>query len=252
MAPAHRLHCGARNGPALPQRDTRERSRFSSLLELREDRGLGRGTSTVRGPLHRSRASPGAPGSARRPPAVAGARRSRRRRRPRSADCARPPPPRPPVEAHAAARASSDTRAALPGPRATTVAPAARARTSARATVTPGAQLTTRESMSAATPGSTCGYAWPAFAISARSLEAARAPDAGHARRPRVELPVHVVDDARRQVRVDLGGRDVHVAEHRLHRPQIGAALEQVRREGVAQGVRRDRGASPARRAARG
>src|SRR5208283_256715 len=41
-------------------------------------------------------------------------------------------------------------------------------------------------------------------------------------------------------VRVDLGGADVGVAEHRLHRPQVGAPLEQVGREAVAKLVRAD------------
>src|SRR3990172_1983593 len=36
-------------------------------------------------------------------------------------------------------------------------------------------------------------------------------------------------------VRVDLGGRDVGVAQHGLDGPQIGAASEEVRRERVAQ-----------------
>src|SRR3712207_8912861 len=41
-----------------------------------------------------------------------------------------------------------------------------------------------------------------------------------------------------REVRVELGGGDVGVAEHLLHRPQVAAAGQQVRREGVAQRVR--------------
>ena len=41
-------------------------------------------------------------------------------------------------------------------------------------------------------------------------------------------------------VRVDLRRRDVGVAEHRLHRAQVGAALDEVGRERVAQLVRRD------------
>ena len=42
------------------------------------------------------------------------------------------------------------------------------------------------------------------------------------------------------EVRVDLGGRDRGVAEQLLHDPQVGALLEQVRGERVAQHVRRD------------
>ena len=45
---------------------------------------------------------------------------------------------------------------------------------------------------------------------------------------------------ARRDVRVDLRRADVGVAEERLHDAQVGAAAEQVRRERVAQRVRRD------------
>ena len=56
--------------------------------------------------------------------------------------------------------------------------------------------------------------------------------------RPRVELPVHRAQRARRQMRVDLRRRDVGVAEHRLHGAQVGAALEQMARERVAQHVR--------------
>ena len=41
---------------------------------------------------------------------------------------------------------------------------------------------------------------------------------------------------------VDLGGRNIGVAEHRLDRAQIGAAVEQVAGEGMAQHVRRDPG----------
>ena len=46
------------------------------------------------------------------------------------------------------------------------------------------------------------------------------------------------------EVGVDLGRLEVRVAEQLLHDPQVGAALEQVRRERVAQGVR----AGPLRR----
>ena len=35
-------------------------------------------------------------------------------------------------------------------------------------------------------------------------------------------------------VRVDLRGRNIGMAEHRLHRAQIGAALDQVGGKGVA------------------
>ena len=43
-----------------------------------------------------------------------------------------------------------------------------------------------------------------------------------------------------KHVRVDLRGRDVGVAEELLHDAQGGAAIEQVRREGVPEHVRGD------------
>src|SRR5687768_8133739 len=46
-------------------------------------------------------------------------------------------------------------------------------------------------------------------------------------------------------VRVDLGGADVRVAEHRLERPEIRAVLEQVGREAVPEHVRGDLAADP-------
>src|SRR4051812_48928885 len=41
-------------------------------------------------------------------------------------------------------------------------------------------------------------------------------------------------------VSVNLGGRNVGVAEHLLNDPEVGAASEQMAGEGVAQRVRRD------------
>ena len=38
-----------------------------------------------------------------------------------------------------------------------------------------------------------------------------------------------------RQMRINLGGRDVAVTEHLLHRAQIRAAFQQMGREAVAQ-----------------
>src|SRR5437867_7137118 len=49
-----------------------------------------------------------------------------------------------------------------------------------------------------------------------------------------VDLPQALTID----VRVDLRRRDVGVAEHHLHGSQVGAALQQMRREGVTQHVR--------------
>src|SRR6185436_4003148 len=57
---------------------------------------------------------------------------------------------------------------------------------------------------------------------------------------PRVELVVDLAQPFAADVRVDLRGRDVRVAEHRLQRAQVRPALEQVRRERVAQHVRRE------------
>src|SRR5713226_8709103 len=52
---------------------------------------------------------------------------------------------------------------------------------------------------------------------------------------PRVELVVNAPQTGARNLRVDLRGGDVRVPEHHLEGPQIGAVLEQVRRERVAQ-----------------
>jgi hypothetical protein len=44
-----------------------------------------------------------------------------------------------------------------------------------------------------------------------------------------------------RHVGVDRGGGDVGMAQQQLHRAQVGAVVEQVGGEGVAQRVRRQR-----------
>ena len=44
-----------------------------------------------------------------------------------------------------------------------------------------------------------------------------------------------------RHVRVDLRGGDVGVAQQHLHHAQVGAVVEQMGGEGVAQHVRRQR-----------
>ena len=62
----------------------------------------------------------------------------------------------------------------------------------------------------------------------------------GAALGPRVEAAVDGAQVTARQVGVDLGGADVGVAEHRLHGAEVGAALDEVGRERVAQLVRRD------------
>ena len=57
----------------------------------------------------------------------------------------------------------------------------------------------------------------------------------------RMVLRVQPLQALARDVRVDRGGRDVGVAEQQLHDAQVGAVIEQVRRERVAQHVRRQR-----------
>lgn len=49
-----------------------------------------------------------------------------------------------------------------------------------------------------------------------------------------------VVQALAADVRVDLGGRDVGMTEHGLHRAEVGAPFEEVRREAMAQFVRVD------------
>src|SRR5918996_4801554 len=53
---------------------------------------------------------------------------------------------------------------------------------------------------------------------------------------PKIQLPTPAV----RYVCVQLGGREVGVAEHLLDAPKIGAALEEVRGERVAEEMRVD------------
>src|SRR4030065_1803086 len=62
---------------------------------------------------------------------------------------------------------------------------------------------------------------------------------------PRVMLLVDLTEPFRGHVGVDLGRRDVGVPEHRLHRPQVRPARQQVPGERVAQRVRGDRVAEP-------
>ena len=58
--------------------------------------------------------------------------------------------------------------------------------------------------------------------------------------RVRVRLEVQLAPPAIGYVRVELGRREIGVPEHLLHGAEVGAALEQVRRERVAQEVRVD------------
>ena len=54
----------------------------------------------------------------------------------------------------------------------------------------------------------------------------------------RVVSGVQLLEPLARHVGVDLRGRDVGVAEQQLHGAQVGAVVEQVGGEGVAQRVR--------------
>src|ERR1051325_2565484 len=53
-----------------------------------------------------------------------------------------------------------------------------------------------------------------------------------------VMLAVHFFKPRAVHMGIDLRGRDIRMSEHRLHRPQIRAALEQVSCERMAQGMR--------------
>ena len=59
--------------------------------------------------------------------------------------------------------------------------------------------------------------------------------------RARVKAIVDRAQPRLEHVRVDLRRRQIGVAEHHLDGAQVGAALEQVRRERVAQHVRAER-----------
>ena len=50
---------------------------------------------------------------------------------------------------------------------------------------------------------------------------------------------------APQEVGIELGRGDVRMAEQLLHHAQIGTTIEQVRRKGVAQGMRMDLRAEP-------
>src|SRR5215469_17516591 len=66
---------------------------------------------------------------------------------------------------------------------------------------------------------------------------AGRAPDASAAR---MMLRMQLFEPLARDVRVDLCGREVAVTEQHLDYAQIGAVVQQMGREGVAQRVRRE------------
>ena len=62
-------------------------------------------------------------------------------------------------------------------------------------------------------------------------------------------LRVQLLQPLAGDVRVDLRRRDVRMAEQQLHHAQVRAVIEQMRREGMAQGVGRDRGGDARSRA---
>ena len=57
---------------------------------------------------------------------------------------------------------------------------------------------------------------------------------------PRMVLRMQLLEALARDVRVDLGRRDIGVPEQHLHHAQVGAVIEQVGGERMAQGVRGD------------
>jgi hypothetical protein len=62
-----------------------------------------------------------------------------------------------------------------------------------------------------------------------------------------MELVVNPAQPFAADVGVDLCRRDLAVPEHQLDGPEVGPALEEVRREGVPQDVRADLGGDPGR-----
>ena len=65
----------------------------------------------------------------------------------------------------------------------------------------------------------------------------------------RMVLRVQLLQPLARDVRVDRRRRDVGVAEQQLHDAQVGAVIEQMRRERMAQHVRRQATRRECRRA---
>ena len=120
----------------------------------------------------------------------------------------------------------------IPGPRG-------RARAAAAPRAGSGARRGSRQrSIAARSPRARAG------AGSSRPRAARACPEANSAAAlnpvagPRVGVEVDLLQLLAREVGVELGGREVGVAEHLLDRAQVAAAGQQVRREGVAQGVR--------------
>src|SRR5258708_1605979 len=73
-----------------------------------------------------------------------------------------------------------------------------------------------------------------------RSPKSVRAFRRARPGRARMKRAVHLAQVALGEMCVNLGGRDVAVAEHLLHGAQVGAALEQMRGEAMPQSVRAD------------
>src|ERR671911_1535008 len=65
--------------------------------------------------------------------------------------------------------------------------------------------------------------------------------------RPRMCLEVDLLQLLAREVGVELGGREVGVAEHLLDRAEVATARQQMGGEGVAEGVRAHLSLQPSR-----
>src|SRR6266516_3315868 len=74
-----------------------------------------------------------------------------------------------------------------------------------------------------------CGSRCTSILLHPLPLRNIRAPGVG------VRLKVGLTSAPVSDVNVHLGGREVRVPQHLLDAAEVGAALEQVRREGVAQ-----------------
>src|SRR5512135_3003676 len=57
---------------------------------------------------------------------------------------------------------------------------------------------------------------------------------------PRMILLVNLLEPFPGNMRIDLRGGDIGMAEHGLHRTQVGAVVKHMRCKGVAQRMRRD------------
>src|SRR5262249_40237288 len=75
---------------------------------------------------------------------------------------------------------------------------------------------------------------------SPRSSRSGRVLGADNSARMRMRVEVRLAAALVRHVRVQLGRRKIGAAEHLLHRAQVGAPCEQVRRERMAEQMRMD------------